>query len=58
MRTFVRSAVAFAAIALFFAAGNAMAVTVQLASASNAPTQLHALDLPKGCKNPAECGIK
>ncbi|UPG90880.1 hypothetical protein L2Y96_03640 [Luteibacter aegosomaticola] len=54
MRTFVRSAVAFVAIAMTFAAGNALAVTAHASGVHHA----QAFDLPVNCKNPAECSTK
>jgi hypothetical protein len=55
MRTFVRSAVAFVAIAMTFAAGNAMAVTSNHAMGSH---QAQVAFVPVNCKNPAECSVK
>jgi hypothetical protein len=54
MRNFIRSAVAFIAIAMTFAAGNALAV----ASHVTGTHQAQAADVPVDCKNPAECGTK
>jgi|KBSMisStaDraftv2_1062788.scaffolds.fasta_scaffold6688374_1 hypothetical protein len=57
MRTSIRSAVAFVAIALSFASGSAMAVTSHSDSLGYANHQVQAF-VPVNCKNPAECSIK
>ncbi|UPG95105.1 hypothetical protein [Luteibacter aegosomatissinici] len=57
MRTFIRSAVAFVAIALSFASVSAMAVTTQGASLGHANHAVQAF-VPVNCKNPAECSVK
>jgi len=56
MRTFIRSAVAFAAFALSFAGGSAIAATSSAAQGhENAYAQVQ---VPVNCKNPAECSVK